>query len=94
MKTIKELALEAEPYGGLCFEIGEEKQRPMVKVHVPGALGNKFNKKKHFEFFEKLAEILFDENQEMQDERYAGTQVQGSLFDAIKNRKEAQNGDQ
>jgi len=94
MKTIKELALEAEPYGGLSFEVGEERQRPMVKVHVPGALANKFNPKKHFEFFEKLAEILFDENQEMQDERYAGAQVQGSLFDAIKNRKEAQNGDQ
>jgi len=90
MTNLKELADKTDE--SIHFEFGENSQGSYVNVSAPPDIADEFkvNKKQNMDFFRRLGELIAEADKEEHNEQYADRQVEGSLFDAIKNRKEGQ----
>lgn len=86
--NLKEIAQRSsEP---IHFEFGNQNDgRAYVQVKVPPGVEADFkaSKKANMEFFRQLGEIIAEADREEQNEKYRHQEVQGSLFDSIKERK-------
>jgi hypothetical protein len=90
MADLKELADKtSDP---IHFEFGENEKGQYVRTSVPSDVAGEFraDKKQNMEFFRRLGELIADADMEAHNEEYADRQVEGSLFEAIKDRKEGQ----
>ena len=89
--NLKELSEKTSE--GISFEFREDSRGAYAYVQTPPDVSGEFkaNRKKNMEFFRRLGELIAEADQEEHNEQYADQEVQGSLFDAIKNRKEGQN---
>ena len=90
MNNLKELVDKTDE--SINFEFGENDEGRYVNASVPPDISSEFKagKKQHMEFFARLGELIAEADQEEHNAQYADQQVEGSLFDAIKNRKESQ----
>jgi predicted HTH transcriptional regulator len=87
--NLKELTQQSnEP---IHFEFGNQESdgRAYVEVRVsPGIEADfKRHRKENMEFFRKLGEVIAEADREEQNEKYRHKEVQGSLFESIKERK-------
>ena len=88
--NLKELTHQTSEH--VEFSFNEDSRGAHVRVDVPGDIKDEFKgrKKKNMEFFRRLGELIAEADQEEHNEKYQDQKVEGSLFDAIKNRKEGQ----
>lgn len=91
--NLKEIVQQgSEP---LCFELGnDDGGQAYVKVYVSPESEVEFkqSEKANMEFFRQLGEILAEADRAEQNEKYKHTEIQGSLFDSIQQRRGGRGG--